>query len=78
MATALTETCNPHLDNKLIVSFSNQGDGAEDEDRDFTQLLADHGIEYSIIKRSGHHFFADYAANCSVEDAFKHSIEALL
>lgn len=76
MAMALTETGNPQLENKHIVSFSNKGDGAEDEDRDFTNILAEYGIEYGIIKRSGHHFFADYSANGSVEDAFRHAIYA--
>ena len=74
MAMALTETGNPQLENKHIVSFSNQGDGAEDEDSDFTNVLAEYGIEYGIIKRSGHHFFNDYSANGSVEDAFRHAI----
>ncbi|MBW4056825.1 MAG: hypothetical protein HIU83_15785 [Proteobacteria bacterium] len=76
MAMALAETDNPQLENKRIVSFSNQGDGAEDEDRDFTKILAGHGIAYNIIKRPGLHQFTDYAANGSVEDAFKHAIYA--
>jgi hypothetical protein len=74
MATALTETINPQLENKQIVSYSNRGDGTEDEDRDFTNILTEHGIEYEIIRRSGLHQFADYAANDSVSDAFKQSV----
>jgi hypothetical protein len=78
MAMALIETKNPQLENKRIISFSNKSDGAEDEDRDFTQMLAEHGREYDIVKRPGFHQFADYAANGSVQDAFRHSIEEFI